>query len=95
MLENLKCYKGVRTAVVLFVRFSFPREAVAMNEADIATCSSATAVPRPLNVKEHCPFGSNNIAYSEYIAREREGDGILKCVRERSVASCLSVSENP
>jgi hypothetical protein len=72
MLENLKCYRKVRGAVGFPVNVSFPREAGAMKEADIATWSSATAVLQPLSVREYCPFSSSNIAYSEYITGERE-----------------------
>jgi hypothetical protein len=69
------------------VNVSFLREAGAMKEADIATWSSATAVLQPLSVREYCPFSSSNIAYSEYIAGERERRNTEIRARENSYVS--------
>jgi hypothetical protein len=74
MLENLKCYRKVRSVEGLPVNVSFRREAWAMREADIATWGSATAVLQPFSVREYCLFCSSNIAYSEYITGRRESE---------------------
>jgi hypothetical protein len=79
-LENLKCYRKVRAPCQCFI----PTRRLRHEGGRYSYLELATAVPQPLNVREYCPFRGSNIAYSEYIARERDRRNTEMRAREKS-----------